>query len=478
MVAVFTPRKEIQQIAREKVRGVDFPSAGTRYFPDAQIKGPVLYEGRIRVTTAAGQVSFELLDGTYAAAGIIATDNIFVETEDLHVAGAWTVGTVSDPDAEVDPLDPPPVIEIVQIDPENTSGSHSTVEVNRTRGHVDTTVEGRISAAINFTTDNLRARGELGVSRSSDNLRQLTFEGAVSGRWDIGDTITGGTSGATGKIVGLGPRINTAPQDGVWLVVDMGVDYGGAEWDTATPDVVTASITGASGTLKTVDFAARSTGILFRQAGQFDAFVPAGAPGTLLGNMGGTPGAISTVSFNPGGVGANKVLFNPSWKIPAILGDYARFSGSLNGNDGIYGPIIGFENGGPGIDNVAIFADDFPNPDGSNQSVILELFSPLTEKTLITRDHTAEIPIAGDPQASVDLESPADSWNALGVFDNDTIEIVEASPAFTSGSAPFGLFRVHEIPVANRVTMFPTFSPSTQFDTGTITVYRRRPASE
>jgi hypothetical protein len=277
-----------------------------------------------------------------------------------------------------------------------------------------------------------------------------------------------------GVVVELSPGIS---QGGVghYVIVDMGVDYAGAEWDlgeaVSTPE--------GSGTLDAGALGARSISPLFRQPGILDDFVPAGAAGTLIGNMSGTPTGTSTVNFNPSNIGANKVLFNPTWKIPATLGDYAKFTGTTNGNDGLYGPIIGFEDAGPSQDNVAIFADDFPNPDGSNQAgVTLELYTNLTEKTLITLAHAADIPIAGDPGGSVDLNSPIDSWNALGVYDNDTIEIIEASTAFVSGSRPFGLFRVHEIPVIDRITVFPTFSPSTQFDTGTITVYRRRPASE
>lgn len=268
MVAIFTARKELQQLAAEKAAGPNaFPDQ--HLYPAAQFKGAAKYVGRMRVTMPApgGPITFELLDGTYAAAGIVATDEIFVETDSQWIGGAWTVGVVTDPSALAVPLDPPAQIEIVQVDPENTSGSHATVAPNRVRGAIDVTVDVRISDAITLTTNNLRTRGTLGFSRSSDNMRQLTFQGVVTGDWIIGDTVTGGTSGATGTIVGLGPGINQGlgpDAFGFFLMVDMGVDYAGAEFDDATPDVITATTTGASGTLKSGDLGERSTGILFR----------------------------------------------------------------------------------------------------------------------------------------------------------------------------------------------------------------------
>jgi len=290
MVAIFTARKPLEQLAFEQSAGPDaFPDQ--HLYPDAQFKGPVLYSGRVRVTMPApgGQVSFELLDGLYADGPIIAADEIFIETADLAIAGAWTVGTVTDPSADVDPLDPPAQIEIVQVDPENTSGSHATVAPNRTRGRIDTTVDARISAAVTLLNANLRARGTLGFSRSSDNLRQLTFQGVVAGTWGLGATVTGGTSGAVGKIVGLGPAINQGlgPDSfGFFITVDMGIDYAGAEWDVTTPDVVTSSSGGASGTLKSAPFAGRSTGVLFRPSSNNPAF--ASGRGTKMHATGGT----------------------------------------------------------------------------------------------------------------------------------------------------------------------------------------------
>lgn len=309
MVAIFTARKPLEQIAFEKSAGIEvFPDQ--HLYPDAQFKGPVLYSGRVRVTMPApgGQVSFELLDGLYADGPIIAADEIFIETADLAIAGAWTVGTVTDPSADVDPLDPPAQIEIVQIDPENTSGSHATVAPNRTRGRIDTTVDARISAAVTLLNANLRARGTLGFSNHTDNLRQLTFQGTVSGSWIIGSTVTGGTSGATGKVVGLGPAINQGlgPDSfGFFVVVDMGLDYAGPEWDVVTPDVVTSS-NGAVGTLKSAPFAGRSTGVLFRPQGN--------------------PAYIS---------GAGITLFQTSGSLDFISPDLVRFPN----------PFVDFQNG-------------------------------------------------------------------------------------------------------------------------------------
>lgn len=249
MVAIFTPRKELAQLAAEKAAGpLTFPDQ--HLYPDAQFKGATLYEGRVRVTMAGPgqQVSFELLDGTYAGAGIVASDEIFVEADSAWIAGSWTVGTVSDPSAEVDPLDPPEEIEIVTAG----AGSYATVAPNRVRGAIDITVEARISAAIPLTTDNLRARGTLGFSAFSDNLRQLTFDGAVSGAPALGGTVTGGTSTATGTIVGLSPGI-TAGGAGHWIVVDMGLDYAGPEFQGG--EAITGDV---AGTLAADPLGARS----------------------------------------------------------------------------------------------------------------------------------------------------------------------------------------------------------------------------
>ena len=102
MVAIFTARKPIEQIAFEKSAGIE-PFPDQHLYPDAQFKGAVLYTGRVQVTMPApgGQVAFELLDGTYADAGIVATDEIFIEADDLAIAGAWTVGTVTDPSSSL-----------------------------------------------------------------------------------------------------------------------------------------------------------------------------------------------------------------------------------------------------------------------------------------------------------------------------------------------------------------------------------------
>jgi hypothetical protein len=344
MVAIFTARKEVQQIAFEKSAGIE-PFPDQHLYPDAQFKGAVLYEGRIQVTMPApgGQVAVELLDGLYADGPIVATDEIFIETDDLAIAGAWTVGTVTDPSADVDPLDPPASIEILQIDPENTSGSHATIVPNRTRGRIDTIVDARISAAVTLLNANLRARGTLGFSRSSDNLRQLTFQGVVAGTWGLGATVTGGTSGAVGKIVGLGPAINQGlgPDSfGFFITVDMGIDYAGAEWDVGTPDVVSSSTGGASGTLKSAPFAGRSTGVLFRPSSNNPAF--ASGRGTKMHATSGTMQIIfpdkivfpAALPINQNGIWLGDILDIQDPPIEGIF-TVVGFSGTNLANDTI-----------------------------------------------------------------------------------------------------------------------------------------------
>jgi hypothetical protein len=66
----------------------------------------------------------------------------------------------------------------------------------------------------------------------------------------------------------------------------MGIDYAGAEWDVGTPDVVSSSTGGASGTLKSAPFAGRSTGVLFRPSSNNPAF--ASGRGTKMHATSGT----------------------------------------------------------------------------------------------------------------------------------------------------------------------------------------------
>jgi hypothetical protein len=468
MVAIFTARKELQQLAAEKAAGPNaFPEQNL--YPAAQFKVAPKYVGRARITMPApgGPFTMELLDGLYADGPIIAADEIFIETPSQWISGAWTVGVVTDPSALISPLDPAAAIEIVQVDPENTSGSHATVAPNRVRGGVDVTVDVRISDAITLVSNNLRARGTLGFSRSSDSLRQLTFAGTVSGDWRLGSVATGGTSGAVGVVVALSPGISQGLV-GNYVIVDMGVDYAGAEWSVA--EAVTTPE--ASGTLDAGALFARSTGLVFRPAGEFDDFVPLG----FVANI--DPDGISNMNVGANGLGDNKIqLGSGAWTPRARIGDFVRMGNTGNGNDGTFGPILAFEQAGPTADNTVVFAADMPNADNAftGDQVATEIVSDLTENTLVALDQASDIPIAGDPAIAVDF-SGGPTWNGQGVYTGDIVEIIEASPPFGSGSRPFGLFRVIDIPVPERINTFPLFSPSTQFDTGTITVRRRRQA--
>lgn len=265
MVATFTPQKELQERAFIRAAGPQtFPDQ--RLYPAAQFRGAVLYEGRIRVTTTAGVISFELLDGTYAGAGISPTDEIFVETESGNIVGAWTVGTVADPSAEVTPLDPPEAVEVVQLDGTQVAvDSYDTQRPNLVRGAVDQTVDAVVSGAIELPNVNLRSRGTSGqwLQGASDNIRQLTFDGPITGGWDIGSAAIGATSGAVGTVVGLSPGISQGGS-GHWLLVDMGVDYAGFEYTLG--EVVDGS--GANpgqGTLRADALGARSFSPLDRE---------------------------------------------------------------------------------------------------------------------------------------------------------------------------------------------------------------------
>jgi len=448
MVAVFTARKPLEQIAFEKSAGLDaFPDQ--HLYPDAQFKGPILYEGRVRVTMPApgGQVAFELLDGLYADGPIIATDEIFIETDDLAIAGAWTVGTVTDPSADVDPLDPPASIEIVQVDPENTSGSHATIAPNRTRGRIDTTVDARISAAVTLLNANLRARGTLGFSRSSDNLRQLTFQGVVAGTWGLGATVTGATSGAVGKIVGLGPGINQGlgPDSfGFFVVVDMGIDYAGAEWDTTTPEVVNSSTGGASGSLKSGSFAGRSTGVLFRPSSSNPAF--ASGRGT---KMHATSGTVEIVF-------PDKIIF------PSLLIGHGVFLGDILDIqdppiEGIFTVVETI-----GLQTVRV---DPPHNAADDPSEFISpidvLYNPDVNPTpLLVSGLSVDMLSAG----VVDIDDGR-SWPEIGVLPGDDIRVVSVSGT-NDGDIRFGTITTNG-PVAFNRGVLP--GDLNTFGTGTDT---------
>lgn len=432
MVAIFTARKPIEQIAFEKSAGIE-PFPDQHLYPDAQFKGAVLYTGRVQVTMPApgGQVAFELLDGTYADAGIVATDEIFIEADDLAIAGAWTVGTVTDPSADVDPLDPPATIEIVQIDPENTSGSHATIAPNRTRGRIDTTVDARISAAVTLLNANLRARGTLGFSRSSDNLRQLTFQGTVAGTWGLGATVTGGTSGAVGKIVGLGPAINQGlgPDSfGFFITVDMGIDYAGAEWDVGTPDVVTSSSGGASGTLKGAPFAGRSTGVLFRPSSNNPAF--ASGRGTKMHATSGTMELIFP----------DKIVF------PSVLTGHGVFLQDILDIDDA--PVVGIFTVVEVIGANTVRLDpphNAPDTPAEFLSPVNVLYNPDVNPTPLLVSGLAVDMLSAGTVTITDGRS----WPDVGVLPGDDIRVVSLSGS-NDGDIRFSVIDTNGAPAFNR----------------------------
>ncbi len=219
MVAVFTPQTELQQ-AR-------YAASKNFLLPANHFKGATKYAGRLHVRRAAnGDVTFEPLDDTWAGAGILENDLIAVVEPGLRVNGCWTLRTVvAGEERNVDPVDPPPeivntLVEAVSSDP---------ISPNFTRGVRDQIIDVEISETIQLDTNNHRARGTLGFSAFSDNLRQLTFAGVLTGSPRLGDTITGGTSGAVGTVVGMSPGI-TQGGAGHWIIVDMGVDYAGTEY--------------------------------------------------------------------------------------------------------------------------------------------------------------------------------------------------------------------------------------------------------
>ena len=460
MVAIFTPQPELQKFA--------YDLSKNQVLPNAQFKGATQYEGRVRVRRAANaDVSFELLDDTWAGAGIAENDIFVAEDGGIAVQGAWFLRTViAGEERNVDPVAPSAEIlhtflHAVSSDP---------ICPNFVRGVLDQIVNVRLSEFVALNSNNHRNRGTLGESAqgASDSLRQLTFAGTVSGDWRVGSVATGGTSGAVGVVVGLSPGISQGLV-GNYVIVDMGVDYAGVEW-TLGEAVTTPE---ASGTLDAGALGARSISPLFRQAGAFDDYVPAG----FVENI--DPDGISNMNVGAGGAGDNKLLLGSAWTPRTRIGDFVRMQNTGNGNDGTFGPILGFEQNGPTPNNTAIFAADFPNADNAftGDQVVTEIVADLTERTLVALDHAADIPIVGDPQIAFDL-SGGPTWNGIGVYEGDIIEVIEASPAFTSGSRPFDLFRVIDIPGGDpdRVNVFPLFTPSTQFDSGTITVYRRRPA--
>ncbi len=250
MVATFNPQTELQSFAHLISKN--------QILPAAQFKGATKYEGRVRVRRADNaDVSFELLDDTWAGAGIAENDIFFAEFGGIAVQGAWFLRTViGGEQRNVDPVGPSPeilntLIQAVSSDP---------IYPNRVRGVRDQIVDLRLSDFVTLNNINHRSRGTLGETWGSDNLRQLTFAGAVSGLWRVGAGAVGATSGAVGTVVGLSPAI-TQGGEGHFVIVDVGVDYAGAEF---TLGEVVDSTGGAAGTLRADALGARSISPLLR----------------------------------------------------------------------------------------------------------------------------------------------------------------------------------------------------------------------
>lgn len=255
MVAVFTPRQSLSQLA--------YIAGQNAQLPDAQFKGPVLYEDELilRGPPSAG-FSMEPVADTWAGIGIAEDDVFWLETASTRLAGVWQLRTViSGEQRNVDPI--APGAEVVA----DLSGSFSSDPVvpNRYRGVREQTITARLSAFVQLATINHRARGTLGeqIQGASDNLRQLNIFFSVTGTWALGDTITGGSSGAVGTLVAVSPKFSQGGNFGRWLIVDMGVDYAGAEF--VAGEGVTATSGGSSFTVPIPRIGVRSISPLFRQ---------------------------------------------------------------------------------------------------------------------------------------------------------------------------------------------------------------------
>lgn len=425
MVATFTPQQTLPQLAQKRAaQDPAGPSAivpdPRHWYPSAQFKGPVLYEGPVRATMPAigGPYTFELLEGTYAGAGIVATDIIFLETGDLSIVGAWQVASVSDPSAELTPVDPSPDLPCFMFDGSQlSSNSYNLIVPNRARGRRDSIVNVRISAAIQHEVVNLRARGSLGFTRSTDNLRQLVFDGVVTGTWVIGDTVTGDSSGAVGTIVGLGQAINAGlgpDASGYWITVDMGLRLPSeaplVEFDDATPESVTTGSTGATATLKDDPFGQRSTGVLFRPSGGISPYT-AGLGTKLFATSGG-------LDFVFGGIGIkfpNAIVpqSNGIYVGDVLLFDDAPIAGRVFGVvDLVPGP------GDPSnFRNVVITDPPHGQADGPTaQSPITIFYNPNRPETLLATG--VEYDASAPPQLLITI-ADGRGWTEIGLKEGD-----------------------------------------------------------
>lgn len=243
MAASFTPQPELQQFA--------YNLSKNALLPAAQFKGAIHYEGRlqVRIDATTRAISMEPLDDTWAGTTIAENDIFAVEGGGRAVHGCWQLrAVVAGEERNVDPIDPSP--EILASLP--WAVSSDPIYPNRLRGVLDQVVDVRLSDTIFFGSNNHRGRGTLGDTPFSDSLRQLTFAGPVTGTPALGVVVTGGTSGGTGTVVGLSPGI-TQGGVGHWIIVDVGVDYAGAEFEAG--EAITGDM---AGTLAAAPLGARS----------------------------------------------------------------------------------------------------------------------------------------------------------------------------------------------------------------------------
>lgn len=233
MVATFTPQQELQSFVYNLSKNAILPAA--------QFGGAIKYAGRlqVRIDATTRAISMEPLDDTWANIGIAEDDIFAIEGGGRSVHGCWFLRTVvAGEERNVDPVDPSP--EILNSLP--WAAASDPIYPNRMRGVRDQVVDVQLSDIVFLNTNNHRHRGTLGFSPFSDSLRQLTFDGAITGAPALGGTVTGGTSTATAPIVGLSPGITNLGV-GHWIIVDMGVDYAGPEFESG--EAITGDVAGS-----------------------------------------------------------------------------------------------------------------------------------------------------------------------------------------------------------------------------------------
>lgn len=202
----------------------------------------------------------------------------------------------------------------------------------------------------------------------------------------------------------------------------------------------------------------------------------------LLGAYGSPPLSANPINIVFGLNADNKVLYGGQWSnfdatFPVKLGDWLEITGTNNGNDGMYGPIIAFEKQGPFEWDTAVFDANFPNPDQTTTPAVVHVWTPDTEDTFLF-NHDVDIALSGDPNAFIDTLNPLETWASLGVFPGDTIRLIETAPFLPNGSdinggSNNGLYRVAAVNGVNGIQLWPVgITPATQSDAGTVDVRR------